>query len=119
MRNLVERAADLAEDFPGDLAGDALPPFVTWLLDKVCLVEVRALGRAQGWEIFETVNDRGQRPGPVDLFKSYVLTKAEFERPFSAASDEAICSRCVRAEEQDMEEGRHPGSPDTWPVHRW
>jgi hypothetical protein len=80
VRNLLDRAADLAEDFPGDLAGDALPPFVTWLLDKVCLVEVRALGRDQGWEIFETVNDRGQRPGPVDLFKSHVLTKAEFEQ---------------------------------------
>jgi len=80
VHNLLERAADLAEDFPGDLAGDALPPFIIWLLDKVCLVEVRALGRDQGWEIFETVNDRGQRPGPVDLFKSFVLTKAEFER---------------------------------------
>jgi Protein of unknown function DUF262/Restriction Enzyme Adenine Methylase Associated/Protein of unknown function (DUF1524) len=80
VRNLLERAADLAEDFPGDLAGDALPPFVTWLLDKVCLVQVRALGRDQGWEIFETVNDRGQRPGPVDLFKSHVLTKADHEQ---------------------------------------
>jgi hypothetical protein len=37
----------------------------------------------------------------------------------SAVSDEDICSRCTLAEEQDMEQGKHPDPRDTWPVHRW
>ena len=80
VRNFVQRGADLAEDFPPDLSGDALSMFIEWLLDKVCLVEVQADGPKQAWEIFETVNDRGQRPGPVDLLKSHVLTMAEFDQ---------------------------------------
>lgn len=76
VRNLWERSRDMAEDFPPGLLGDALPYFTEWLLDRVCLVGIQALGREHGWEIFETMNDRGRRLSPVDLLKGFLLENA-------------------------------------------
>lgn len=73
--NLLERSRDIDEMFPEDLRGDALPYFHDWLLDRVCLVGIEAVGKESGWEIFESMNDRGVRLGPVDLLKSYLLSK--------------------------------------------
>jgi hypothetical protein len=80
VRNLVERSNDLAEDFPHELRDDALLPFVEWLQARVCVVVIRANNTAHGWEIFETVNDRGVRPTPVDLLKSHLLAEARQHR---------------------------------------
>jgi len=75
-KQLVARGRDLLEDFPADLCGDALVPFVTWLLERVCLAGIRADSRDHGWQIFETTNDRGVRLGPIDLLKSRLLAQA-------------------------------------------
>ncbi|MEE1826621.1 DUF262 domain-containing protein [Streptomyces sp. BE20] len=76
VRNLWERGCDLAEDFPDILRGEPLPYFTDWLLSRVCLVDIQAHDRDHGWEIFETMNDRGARLTPLDLLKSFLLSRA-------------------------------------------
>ncbi|OEV02541.1 hypothetical protein AN218_33245 [Streptomyces nanshensis] len=76
VKNLWERGCDLAEDFPATLRGEPLPYFVDWLLHRVCLVDIRAHDRDNGWEIFETMNDRGSRLTPLDLLKGFLLSHA-------------------------------------------
>jgi hypothetical protein len=75
-RHLLDRALDLREDFPPSLRGAALEAFMDWLLDRVCIAGVRAAGQDHGWEIFETTNNRGKQLGPIELLKSYLLSKA-------------------------------------------
>jgi hypothetical protein len=81
VRNLWERYGDLDEQFPPDLAGEALPYFHDWLLHRVCLVGIEAHDQGHGWEIFETMNDRGLQLSPVDLLKSFLLARSEQTRP--------------------------------------
>ncbi|MFF4849314.1 DUF262 domain-containing protein [Streptomyces sp. NPDC001194] len=76
VKNLWARGCDLAEDFPATLRGEPLPYFVDWLLHRVCLVDIRAHDRDNGWEIFETMNDRGARLTPLDLLKGFLLSHA-------------------------------------------
>ncbi|MEV4831061.1 DUF262 domain-containing protein [Micromonospora sp. NPDC049257] len=76
VRNLWARGNELTEDFPDDLRDDALPFFADWLLDRVFMVEISAFDRDHGWEIFETMNDRGARLTPLDLLKSFLLSNA-------------------------------------------
>ncbi|AUY49230.1 DUF262 domain-containing protein [Streptomyces sp. CB01881] len=76
VKNLWVRGSDLAEDFPATLRGEPLPYFVDWLLNRVCLVDIRAHDRDNGWEIFETMNDRGARLTPLDLLKGFLLSHA-------------------------------------------
>ncbi|WP_314413176.1 GmrSD restriction endonuclease domain-containing protein [Streptomyces kroppenstedtii] len=77
VRNLLARSRDIEEEFPTDLLGEALPYFHDWLLNRVGLVGIEALDRGNGWEIFETMNDRGTRLSPVDLLKSFLLAEAD------------------------------------------
>lgn len=76
VRNLHERSRDLAEDFPDDLAGEALLHFTDWFLTRVCMVGIRANSNQHGWEIFVTMNDRGVRLAPIDLLKGHLIEKA-------------------------------------------
>jgi hypothetical protein len=80
VRNLWDRYRDLEEQFPSDLAGEALSYFHDWLLHRVCLVGIEAHDQGHGWEIFETMNDRGLQLSPVDLLKSLLLARAEQTR---------------------------------------
>jgi hypothetical protein len=77
LQNLYERSRDIDELFPEELRGDALAYFHDWLLDRVCLVGIKALSRDNAWEIFESMNDRGVRLGPVDLLKSHLLSRVD------------------------------------------
>jgi hypothetical protein len=77
LQTLYERNRDIDELYPEELRGDALPYFCDWLLDRVCLVGIKALSRNNAWEIFESMNDRGMRLGPVDLLKSYLLSRVD------------------------------------------
>jgi hypothetical protein len=77
VRNLRDRYRDLEENFPPELAGEALPYFHDWLLHRVCLVGIEAHDQRHGWEIFETMNDRGLQLSPVDLLKSLLLARSE------------------------------------------
>jgi hypothetical protein len=77
IRNLRDRYRDLEEQFPPELAGEALAYFHDWLLHRVCLVGIEAHDQRHGWEIFETMNDRGLQLSPVDLLKSFLLANSE------------------------------------------
>ncbi|WP_429415594.1 GmrSD restriction endonuclease domain-containing protein [Nocardia sp. GAS34] len=72
-RRLWEAADELDAIFPAELRDETLPYFVDWLLRRVCMVGIKASSREQGWEIYEGVNDRGVRLGPLDLLKSLLL----------------------------------------------
>ncbi|MEU8285919.1 DUF262 domain-containing protein [Micromonospora sp. NPDC048905] len=76
VKNLHERSQELDELLPESVRDEALPLFIHWLLNRVCLVGINANNRRQGWEIFETMNDRGVQLGPADLLKSFLLRRA-------------------------------------------
>lgn len=77
VRTVWERYGDLEDQFPPDLKGEALPYFSDWLLNRVGLVGIEASDREHGWEIFETMNDRGLQLSPLDLLKSFLLGRCE------------------------------------------
>lgn len=77
VRNLWDWYGDLEEQFPPELAGEALPYFHDWLLHRVGLVGIEAHDQGHGWEIFETMNDRGLQLSPVDLLKSFLLAQSD------------------------------------------
>ncbi|MFE0593972.1 DUF262 domain-containing protein [Micromonospora echinospora] len=74
--NLCERSQEIDDLLPEVIRDEALPLFIHWLLNRVCLVGINANDRRQGWEIFETMNDRGMQLGPADLLKSFLLRQA-------------------------------------------
>jgi hypothetical protein len=75
--NLFERSQEIDELLPETIRDEALPLFIHWLLNRVCLVGIDAVDRSQGWAIFETMNDRGVQLGPADLLKSFLLRRAD------------------------------------------
>lgn len=77
VQNLVARYADIANEFPHDLAESALPYFVDWLIHKVQVVEITARSDADAYTIFESVHDRGLQLKPIDLVKGYLLSNIE------------------------------------------
>jgi hypothetical protein len=75
--NLFKRSQEIDELLPETIRDEALPLFIHWLLNRVCLVGIDALDRRQGWAIFETMNDRGVQLRPADLLKSFLLRRAD------------------------------------------
>ncbi|MFJ2031074.1 DUF262 domain-containing protein [Streptosporangium sp. NPDC087985] len=75
VRNLHDRSREIDGDFPDILRGEALVPFVRWLLDRVCLVGIQALDQENGREIFVSMNDRGLRLSHVDLLKGHLFRR--------------------------------------------
>ncbi|MEV4184791.1 DUF262 domain-containing protein [Streptosporangium canum] len=75
VRNLHDRSREIDGDFPEVLRGEALVPFVRWLLDRVCLVGIQALDQENGREIFVSMNDRGLRLSHVDLLKGHLFRR--------------------------------------------
>ena len=71
--NVLGRYADLDDNFPAELRGDALPYFVDWLIENVHLVEITAYSDSDAYTIFETMNDRGLSLSPADMLKGYLL----------------------------------------------
>lgn len=74
VRNLWERSQEIREQLDARLTADMCPHFVDWLLSQVLLVGIRAPNRDSGYQIFESMNDRGARLSPVDLVKSFLLS---------------------------------------------
>src|SRR5207245_2200960 len=71
--NILARYNDIAESFPDELRGAALPYFVDWLIENVHLVEITAYSDEDAYTIFETMNDRGLSLTPSDMLKGYLL----------------------------------------------
>ncbi|WP_267244906.1 GmrSD restriction endonuclease domain-containing protein [Streptomyces sp. PR69] len=80
VQNLWQRAQDIAEALPTTLRDECLPIFADWLADRVFLVEISVDDRDLGWEIFETMNDRGAGLTSLDLLKSFVLSQVDREQ---------------------------------------
>jgi hypothetical protein len=70
---ILARYADIAELFPHELKGEALPYFADWLVENVHLVEITAYSDGDAYTIFETMNDRGLSLTPADMLKGYLL----------------------------------------------
>lgn len=73
VQNILARFQDMAEGFPQELTGHALPYFVDWLIENVHLVEIAAYSDDDAYSIFETMNDRGLSLSPTDMLKGYLL----------------------------------------------
>ena len=73
--NLLARYSDIADDFPVELDGDALPFFADWLVENVHLIEITAYSDQDAYTIFETMNDRGMSLKPIDMLKGYLLAE--------------------------------------------
>jgi uncharacterized protein with ParB-like and HNH nuclease domain len=73
VRNLLARYENLAQLFPEELKGPALPYFIDWLLENVKLVEITTDSDENAYTIFETMNDRGLSLTPTEMLKSYLL----------------------------------------------
>ncbi|MFE9723142.1 DUF262 domain-containing protein [Streptomyces sp. NPDC005794] len=80
VQNLYQRAQDVADALPVTLQEQCLPIFADWLADRVFLVEISVDDRDLGWEIFETMNDRGAGLTSLDLLKSFVLSQVGQEQ---------------------------------------
>ncbi|MEV7624102.1 DUF1524 domain-containing protein [Actinoplanes sp. NPDC089786] len=75
LRNLAARSDELRELLDSRLDAADLTTFVEWLLSRVTLVGIRAPDRDSSFRIFESMNDRGTRLTPVDLLKSFLLSR--------------------------------------------
>ena len=71
--NILARFQDIKEQFPDDLAGEALPYFADWLIENVRFVEITAYSDSDAYTIFETMNDRGLSLTPAEMLKGYLL----------------------------------------------
>ncbi len=76
VRALWQRSQQIEESLAARLDTDRHPRFVDWLLSNVVMVGIEAVDRNNGFRIFESMNDRGARLTPVDLVKSFLLSRA-------------------------------------------
>ena len=87
IRNIAERYANIADHFPEEVTGRALPYFVDWLLESVHLVEIEAYSDEDAYTIFETMNDRGLSLSLPDMLKGYVLANIRHEADQRAVNE--------------------------------
>lgn len=87
VRNIVSRYRDIEELFPSELAGDALPYSIDWLIRNVHLVEIAAFSDEEAYTIFETMNDRGLSLTPTEMLKGFLLAKIDDEHKKTAANE--------------------------------
>jgi uncharacterized protein with ParB-like and HNH nuclease domain len=77
IQTMYDRYRDIEDnDLLVDL-GDALLPFIYWLLTRVGLIEIATDNDNYAYAIFETMNDRGKPLSPVDMLKAYLLAPIE------------------------------------------
>jgi len=79
VRNIAGRYTNIADYFPEEVSGAALPFFVDWLLENVILVEIEAYSDEDAYTIFETMNDRGLSLSLAEMLKGYVLANIRHE----------------------------------------
>lgn len=84
VQNLYARYTDMEAAWPEELAGDALPYFVDWLLENVHIVEITAYSDDDAYTIFETMNDRGLSLSPTDMLKGYLLANIDTDKRVQA-----------------------------------
>ena len=78
VRKIYERCQDIPDMIKEELKkGDALVCFVHWLLERVVMVEIQTSDPDMAFEIFETMNDRGNPLSNMDMLKGYLLSKLD------------------------------------------
>ncbi len=78
VRKIYERYQDIPDMIKEELKkGDALVCFVHWLLERVVMVEIQTSDPDMAFEIFETMNDRGNPLSNMDMLKGYLLSKLD------------------------------------------
>ena len=75
-RNMLERYQDIEELFPDDLKEEALLCFITWLIEKVLLLEIDTPSDDEAHTIFLTMNDRGLSLNSAEMMKAYIIQQA-------------------------------------------
>lgn len=86
-RALAERYADFDSIMPEEAAGPSVAAFSRWLLDEVVFAEIIARDENSAFQIFETMNNRGQPIRPSDLFRHYLLSRITDPTAREEASD--------------------------------
>ncbi len=80
-QNMYDRYKDIADYFPDELKGDALPYFIYWLIEKVLLLEIDTPSEDEAHTIFLTMNDRGLSLNSAEMMKAYIIQQvAEVDR---------------------------------------
>jgi len=87
VRNLWDRYQNIVELFPDDLKHPALLHFTDWLLERVVLVEIGTTDSDMALEIFETMNDRGQRLENIDMLKGFILARIQDPEGIAVANE--------------------------------
>ena len=75
IQNIVLRYRDVVDYF--EMPDDAIPCFVSWLIENVYLVTIEAFDSRDAYTIFETVNDRGLPLTPTDMLRGYLLSNID------------------------------------------
>ena len=75
IQNIVLRYRDVVDYF--EIPDNAIPCFVSWLLENVYLVSIEAFDSRDAYKIFETVNDRGLSLTPTDMLRGYLLSNID------------------------------------------
>lgn len=104
--NIAGRYANVADHFPEEVMGSALPYFVDWLLENVHLVEIEAYSDEDAYTIFETMNDRGLSLSLPEMLKGYVLANVSHEedqRAINALWKQHMNSLKEVGEEEDVD----------------
>ena len=85
--NLYNRYKDIERIFPDELKENALPVFIEWLIDNVCLVAIRTDSEQDAHKVFVTMNDRGLRLTPTEMLKGYLLSMIDINTTRDKAND--------------------------------
>ena len=75
VKTIFERYQDIADIFPEELKGKALPFFIDWLIYNVDLVEISAYTEQDAHKIFVSMNDRGLSLTPTEMLKGFLLSE--------------------------------------------
>ena len=75
IQNIFLRYRDVVDYF--EIPDDAIPCFVSWLLENVYLVSIEAFDSRDAYVIFETVNDRGLPLTPTDMLRGHLLSNID------------------------------------------
>ena len=86
VRNIWNRYQNIVALYPDELKGTALPYFCDWLLERVVLAEIGTTDQDMALEIFESMNDRGQRLSNTDMLKSFLLARIREPDEIDAAN---------------------------------
>ena len=85
--NLYNRYKDIERIFPDELKEEPLPVFIEWLIDNVCLVQIRTDSEQDAHKVFVTMNDRGLRLTPTEMLKGYLLSEIDDNTIRNKAND--------------------------------